>query len=135
MTDPNVPMDRKKIQKGTGIAGNVATTLTVPAGERWFLTNVTVILTTDATVKNRNAQIFTRDSAATTIFKNASNSVAASQTNVDKYFIYGLSSTGVSYNALGYNVLDPTDDLYITIYNGEAGDSYDYLVEYLKVEI
>ena len=135
MTDPNVPMDRKKILKSAvPVAGNVATTITVPAGERWLLLNVAVELTTDATVANRLINIYTRDIAAVDKFRNTSNAIAAS-TTAAKYFSREISAVSTTVNSLGYQILDAGEDVYISVYLGQAGDAYDYLVEYLKVEI
>jgi len=126
-------MDRKKIAKDTAVAGNVVTTITVPAGERWLLTNVTVLLTTDATVANRVCRVSTTD-GTDVIFRNEGSNIAASLTAA-RYFTQMVSTTKDAINALGLQILDAGQELLLSIYAGVAGDAYDYVVEYLKVEI
>ena len=135
MTDPSVPMDRKKILKDTAIAGNVITTLTVPAGERWLLLNATFTLTTDATVANRLAQINTQDVANTQIFLNRASAVVASQTGINRYFNRAFDATDAVRNSLGHSIVDAGEDVVLQLIGGVVGDAYTYLLEYLKVEI
>jgi len=127
-------MDRKTIQKAAGTAGNVATTITVPQGERWELLNISITLTTDATVTNRVVQIEVRDAAASTKFVNFGDTLAASDNSI-YVFAQMISGADVHINALGKQILDAGEDVHLIISNGQAGDSYDYLLEYLKVEI
>ena len=135
MTDPYVPMDRKKILKDTAVAGNVATTLTVPAGERWLILNAKIALTTDATVASRVPRIRKQDTADFSISSVPGLSQAASLGPTTSYFMREVSVISTYTNALGFQLLDAGEDFYIYIVNGQAGDSYDYAVEYLKVEI
>ena len=134
MTDPYVPMDRKKIQKDTAVAGNVDTILTVPAGERWLLLNVAIKLTTDATVVNRYPALHVRDVADVEKFVSVASAIATS-TTTSRFWSRELSTKATDLNALGFQLLDPTEDIALKIASGVVGDAYDYLVEYLKVEI
>lgn len=128
------PAGKKKILKATGTAGDTATVITVPTGKRWLLTNIRITLTTDATVVNRYCSVLTRDTDDDEIFACAANATPAS-TTATKYFVHGLNASVAAYNSLGYNLLDPTEDVVLDITAGVAGDSYDYLVECLEIDI
>ena len=123
------------VKSAAPIAGNVATTKTCPAGKRWKLLNISVALTTDGTVVNRTVTIYKRDAAASIVFMNIASVQAESLGPLYKYFTIGAGTVGGTINELGTNLLDPTDDVYIAIGAGVAGDSYDYVVEYLEIDI
>lgn len=128
------PAGKKTIQKSAApVAGNVNTTVTVPTGKIWLITNVNIALTTDVTVANRYPNITTRDILDVAIFNNAGSVVTASLTET-RYFIMYLTTTGALRNALGFCLLVAGEDLLIGIGGGVAGDSYDYLVEYLEID-
>lgn len=127
-----VPRAKKTIVKGTGIAGNVDTTKTVPANERWLLLNVMIELTTDGTVANRYPGVVTQDDANVKKYSVTSDAIAASVTQ-DKYWTQSVSATSERVNALGVQILDTDEDVVMRILNGVAGDSYDYLLEYLVI--
>jgi len=127
------PGGKKTIVKDTGVAGNVATTKTVPSGKRWLLTNLKFVLTTDITVQNRYCAIQTQDIANVVIFDNASSVITASLTS-SRFFIFGFEATNAYRNSLGYNILEAGEDLVLSITGGQAGDSYNYLIEYLEID-
>jgi len=125
----------KKIQKATGTAGNVDTTITVPAGKRWQLLGITITMTTDATVANRIMYVYIRDPDNALKFESRASLCVASQTDIMKYFMPCFIETNIVYNALGEQTMDVGDDLLIEMKNGVAGDDYDYLLEYLEIDI
>ena len=135
MIDPYVPMDRKKIVKDTAVAGNVVTTLTVPAGERWLLLNGNIVLTTDATVANRIPRLKVQDVLNVTKITIPAQIQAASLGPSTYSWTQTVSVTDKTVNALGLQILDAGEDVVFYIFAGQAGDAYDYLLEYLKVEI
>ena len=126
------PGGKKCITKDTSIAGNVGTVKTVPTGKLWLLLNVMVELTTDGTVANRIPQIFARDDADVNKFKNYGATVTATSTEVC-FFTRGAGNVGVAINELGFQLLAVGEDVLIAIDAGVAGDSYDYLIEYLEL--
>lgn len=129
-----VPTATKTILKGTAIAGNVITTLTVGTGERWKLTNINITLTTDVTVANRFCRVTTQDVANDIIFRNQGSAITASSTE-SRYFNPNLTANNQIYNALGEQILEVGEDVLLNITNGVAGDAYDYLVEYLVIRV
>ena len=126
------PAGKKTIQKATGIAGNVATPLTVPTGKRWLLLNLSVTLTTDVTVANRKISFQTRDGADAIKFSNYGSNITASTTD-RRSFSREVSNTGDVINSLGLQLLTADEDWNIFIGSGQAGDTYDYLAEYLEL--
>jgi len=128
------PGGRKTIQKPAApVAGNIASTITVPSGKIWLLLNVSVIIVTDATVADRQISISTRDSTDVVKFMNMALKSAASET-VYRYFSREISTRDTFLNSLGLQLLEATEDIYLFLNNGVAGDTYDYLVEYLEID-
>ena len=134
-TQLGIPLGEKVIQKGTGVAGNVQTIITVPAAERWKLLNASIVLTTDATVVNRYPNLTTRDVDDDRKFSANATVVTAGLTAIDRYWTLPLSRIDQAVNALGLQIMNVGEDVVLSITGGVAGDAYDYLVEYLRVNI
>jgi len=128
------PGGKKKIQKATTVAGNVLTTITVPTGKIWLLLNVMIELTTDANAGNRYPYVITQDVANIKKYQVASNVITAS-TTATKYWSQMVSRTDQNMNALGLQLLEAAEDVVLAITNGLAGDAYDYLLEYLEIDM
>ena len=126
---------KKIIQKGTGIAGTVVTTLTVPTGKKWVLLNARLVVTTDATVTNRIPRIRKDDVANDTIINILATTQTASLGPISYYWTQNVSATGVIVNALGLQFAEENEDVILYLANGQAGDSYDYYLEYLEVDV
>lgn len=127
------PGGKPTIQKDVNIAGNVATTKTVPTGKIWLLLNVKVFLTTDGTVATRIVSLTCQDIANSSKFYNYGGNHVAS-TLETYFFTQSVGATGALVNALGVQLLSAGEDVVITIINGVAGDDYDYLIEYLETD-
>ena len=125
---------KRPIRKDT-VAGNVDTTVTVPAGKRWQLLGVTITVTTDVTVANRIMYVTIRDVVDAIKFLNNASISTASATDIMKYFMPCFFDTNNVFNALGEQTMDAGEDIFIEMTNGVAGDSYDYLLEYLEIDV
>ena len=110
------PGGKKQIQKSPApVAGNVATTITVPAGKIWLLLNIKMILTTDVTVVNRNCVITMQDIVDVSKFYNKGQTIAASDTQ-NTFFIFGGVLVGEIVSALGYNLMVAGEDVVLSIF-------------------
>lgn len=127
------PGGYKKIQKDTAVAGNTATTLTVPTGKLWLLLAIKIALTTDATVVDRYPLMTQQDVDDDVKVNIAASKVTASLTQ-NRYWIHALTLVSSTINAIGYGLLSGGEDLVLSITSGQAGDAYDYLVEYLEID-
>ena len=130
-----VPLAKKEIEKGTGIAGNVVTKFTVPVGERWLLLQTKIALTTDGTVVTRYSRTRVVDIADETKMTIAASGQDASLGPTTYNWMQGASDTYANVNALGVQILDAGEDVDLYIVSGQAGDSYNYLVEYLVIDV
>jgi len=124
---------------GTGVAGNVTTSITADSRQRCVLYGQ-VVLTTDATVANRRVVFRITDKEGDTVFDSHSGAVvAASQSNQHHEFMPGIfRETSFIGDALQVPIpmrclLPVGYTLQIIVENGVAGDSYDYsiLAEYV----
>lgn len=120
-------------QKATGVAGNVATTLTSSDSQLKKVLYGQVVLTTDATVANRRVILSILDEAGDVVIDlHAAAVVAASTSSQHHEFLQGIYRE-TSFIGGAIQVPIPTDclvppgySLKVSIENGVAGDSYNY---------
>ena len=120
---------------GTGVAGNVVTTITADDDHVISALYGQVVLTTDATVANRRVIFRIDDELGNTLFdSHAGAVVAASATSQHHEFMPGIyRETSFIGNALQIPIpkdciISPGYSINLVIENGVAGDSYDYAV-------
>ena len=125
---------------GTGVAGNVTTSIVVPENEIRTPMYGQVILTTDATVASRRAIIRVINESSVNIFDSHSGAVVTASTADQHHeFMQGIfRETTFIGNAIQVPipnnfVIPPGFSLQFLIENGVAGDSYSYYMT-TKVE-
>ncbi len=130
------------LQEDEGVAGNAATTLTVPAGKYWRLIGMVHRLITDANAADRVVVILLRDSADATIELIAHAIVTASNTAmIVTHFGEDVAGDAAD-NALGAGIdfpvvgpyLQPGEDINIAVTNGVAGDALDTYLLYISYD-
>lgn len=121
-------------------AGNVATTLTPGAGKRWLLLYGRLSLSTDATVANRNLRIQIRTSAGSVLYRfpNGVVTPAGGATALgligNPYFDNAVRWEDATISVQGI-IIDQTDQLYIDVNNGVAGDGYGGSIIVLEINV
>lgn len=133
MSDIGIPMAERVVHKATGIAGNVVTTITVPAGKRWKVEGVKIVLTTDATVATRTPRVIHYLSTAEALLQVDASTQAASLGPTPKYWEDGYIAVNGTINFLRQGILRAGDYITLSIGSGVAGDAYDYVVTVLQV--
>jgi len=120
-------------ERGTGIAGNVATTLTTKDSQSLRLVYGQINLTTDATVADRRVVLSAKDEDGNIMIDlHSGATVPASQTTQHHEFMQGIyRETSFIGNALQvpipYDFIIPANySISIAVENGQAGDSYNY---------
>jgi len=131
---------RRVIKTISATAGNVVTDLSPGDGKRWLVLFGRITLTTDATVANRKISYYLRDGSGDTNFLGASNAIPENSTGVfNLHQHYEKSSNvgegGEDHIGVGLILLEDSDQLRITISNGQAGDSYSGKIVVLEVDV
>lgn len=124
------------IKSATSVAGNASTTFTVPNHKRWKVLYAQMVLTTDATVANRQVRMRLLDSSSTLVFDAHAGTVqTASATSQHYEFMQGVyRETSFIDSALQVPIpidsyLQQKQKVQFTVSAGVAGDSYSiYLV-------
>lgn len=110
--------------------GNVTKTLSPGAFKKWKVLYGIVVLTTDATVANRNPKIDIKDAGGNLLTANIQLTANVTASTTGYLTLLPLSAvSGVTINQSyisfgGDLILNGTDTMIISIVNGVAGDSH-----------
>jgi len=133
------------IKSLVSVAGNVATTIRPEQGKRWIVMSLRLHIVADANAANRIARPTITDGTSTMLQLIENTAAIVANETKDVEWLSGQSygeSDGVGGNLLMVGtfpnvLLDYYSSLrlILTIVNGLAGDTYDYYLTVLEVEI
>lgn len=131
----------KRVNKAIpATAGNVVRNMSPGSGKRWLIFRGIITFVADATVANRYIILETTDgTTVTNKLGRYTTAVTASQTRKKDFGEVRIANAADFGNAAGYIghnpiILEGSDQLRITITDGQAGDSYSGYLVILEID-